>query len=638
VIHIQSVNKQYGAKVLFEDASARLGHRSRVALIGPNGAGKSTLIRILLQKEEADSGRVIRASHLSIGYLAQDLPRLGGRTVLSEVMRLDGRREELLETQQELEQALSQDPSDTALLERYGRILEEVILLDESRLEARAKQILSGIGFKEPDFHRELHEFSGGWLMRVALARILLMDPDLLLLDEPTNHLDLESLLWLEEFLRRYRGALLMISHDRAFLNRLVDEVWELDQNRLISYRGNLDAYRVQKAERLAMLEAQYEGQQAKISEIERFVTRFGAKATKARQAQSRLKQLEKMDRIELPEARSSIRFRFPPAPESGKEVVSLQNLGMAFGDRLLFKGVNWVLQKGSRVAIVGVNGAGKTTLLKLLTGKAQPTDGRVKLGHGVQVGYYAQLQAESLNLERTILQELEEVAPEMPISQVRGIAGAFLFTGDQVEKKCKVLSGGEKARVALAKLLLSPSNFLILDEPTNHLDIDSKEILLEALKNYSGTLCVVSHDREFISPLVDSVLEVVPGASVSQGSQVIQLLGQYEDYLKKKQSEILEAESETVQSVKQEVTLASKELKGPSNNQKKSWEREKLKIETEISELERRQIELQQILGDVETYQDKARSLQLIEEQKKVEKTLADQMTRWEELSVLLE
>jgi ATP-binding cassette subfamily F protein 3 len=310
----------------------------------------------------------------------------------------------------------------------------------------------------------------------------------------------------------------------------------------------------------------------------------------------------------------------------------------MAFGDRLLFKGVNWVLQKGSRVAIVGVNGAGKTTLLKLLTGKAQPTDGRVKLGHGVQVGYYAQLQAESLNLERTILQELEEVAPEMPISQVRGIAGAFLFTGDQVEKKCKVLSGGEKARVALAKLLLSPSNFLILDEPTNHLDIDSKEILLEALKNYSGTLCVVSHDREFISPLVDSVLEVVPGASVSQGSQVIQLLGQYEDYLKKKQSEILEAESETVQSVKQEVTLASKELKGPSNNQKKSWEREKLKIETEISELERRQIELQQILGDVETYQDKARSLQLIEEQKKVEKTLADQMTRWEELSVLLE
>ncbi len=638
MIHIQSVNKQYGAKVLFEDASARLGHRSRVALIGPNGAGKSTLIRILLQKEEADSGRVIRASHLSIGYLAQDLPRLGGRTVLSEVMRLDGRREELLETQQELEQALSQDPSDTALLERYGRILEEVILLDESRLEARAKQILSGIGFKEPDFHRELHEFSGGWLMRVALARILLMDPDLLLLDEPTNHLDLESLLWLEEFLRRYRGALLMISHDRAFLNRLVDEVWELDQNRLISYRGNLDAYRVQKAERLAMLEAQYEGQQAKISEIERFVTRFGAKATKARQAQSRLKQLEKMDRIELPEARSSIRFRFPPAPESGKEVVSLQNLGMAFGDRLLFKGVNWVLQKGSRVAIVGVNGAGKTTLLKLLTGKAQPTDGRVKLGHGVQVGYYAQLQAESLNLERTILQELEEVAPEMPISQVRGIAGAFLFTGDQVEKKCKVLSGGEKARVALAKLLLSPSNFLILDEPTNHLDIDSKEILLEALKNYSGTLCVVSHDREFISPLVDSVLEVVPGASVSQGSQVIQLLGQYEDYLKKKQSEILEAESETVQSVKQEVTLASKELKGPSNNQKKSWEREKLKIETEISELERRQIELQQILGDVETYQDKARSLQLIEEQKKVEKTLADQMTRWEELSVLLE
>ncbi len=642
MIHIQSVCKQYGAKVLFEGASAHLGHRSRVALIGPNGAGKSTLIRILLQKEEADSGKITRASHLSIGYLAQDLPRLNGRTVLTEVMRLDGRREELLETQRELEQALSDDPSDEACLERYGRILEEVGLLDESRLEARAKQILSGIGFKERDFDRELKEFSGGWLMRVALARILLMDPDLLLLDEPTNHLDLESLLWLEGFLRRYRGALLMISHDRAFLNRLVDEVWDIDQRRLVSYRGNLDAYRVQKTERLAVLEAQYEGQQSKIAEIERFVTRFGAKATKARQAQSRLKQLEKMELIELPEARSSIRFRFPAAPESGKEVVSLQDLGMNYGDRPLFKGVNWTLQKGSRVAIVGVNGAGKTTLLKLLTGQATPSQGRVKLGHGVMVGYYAQLQAESLNLNRTIIQELEEVAPEMPVSQVRGIAGAFLFTGDQVEKKCGVLSGGEKARVALAKLLLSPSNFLILDEPTNHLDADSKDILLEALKSYSGTLCVVSHDREFISPLVDSVLELVPATPpanplanpMTQGTQVIQLLGQYEDYLRKKQIEILAADAEPSPSAKQEPVSVIQEFKGPSNNQKKSWEREKLKIEAEISELEKRQGELHQILGDVETYQDKNRSFQCIEEQKKVEQSLTEKMARWEELS----
>lgn len=624
--------------MLFEGASAQLGHRSRVALIGPNGAGKSTLIRILLHQEEADSGKVTRASHLSIGYLAQDLPRLSGKTVLSEVMRLDGRREELLKTKEELEQSLSEDPSDSASLERYGRILEEVDLMDEDRLEARAKQILSGIGFKESDFHRSLPEFSGGWLMRVALARILLMDPDLLLLDEPTNHLDLESLLWLEEFLRRFRGALLMISHDRAFLNRLVDEVWDIDQRRLVSYRGNLDAYRLQKAERLAVLEAQYQGQQAKIAEIERFVDRFGAKATKARQAQSRLKLLDKMERIELPEARASIRFRFPPAPPSGKEVVSLQDLGMRYGERLIFKGVNWTLQRGSRVAIVGVNGAGKTTLLKLLTGKATPSQGYVKLGHGAVVGYYAQLQAESLKLDRTILQELEEVAPEMPLSQVRGIAGAFLFSGDQVEKKCGVLSGGEKARVALAKLLLSPSNFLILDEPTNHLDIESKEILLEALRNYSGTLCVVSHDREFISPLVDSVLEIVPSSNLGQGSQVLQLLGQYEDYLKKKQVEILAAESRPVQSGKQESTFAPKETKSPSNNQKKSWEREKIKIEAEIAALELRQDALHRILGDVGTYEDKNKSLQLIEEQKKLEQSLTEKLVRWEELSLELE
>lgn len=638
MIHIQNISKQYGSKVLLEGASAQLGHRSRVALIGPNGAGKSTLIRMLLSQEAPDDGKITRASHLAIGYLAQDLPRLSGKTVLSEVMRMDGRREELFGTKEELELALSENPHDAEILERYGRILEEVEHLDEARLEARAKQILSGIGFQERDYDRELTEFSGGWLMRVALARILLMDPDLLLLDEPTNHLDLESLLWLENFLRRFRGALLMISHDRAFLNRLVEEVWEIDQSQLISYRGDLDSYRAQKAERLAVLEAQYEGQQSKIAEIEKFVARFGAKATKARQAQSRLKQLDKMDLIELPESRSSIRFRFPPAPDSGREVISLQGLGMNYGDHLIFKDVNWTLQRGSRVAIVGVNGAGKTTLLKLLTGKASPTQGRVKLGHGVQVGYYAQLQAESLDLKKTILQELEAVAPEMPMSQVRGIAGAFLFSGDQVEKKCGVLSGGEKARVALAKLLLSPSNFLILDEPTNHLDIESKEILLEALRNYSGTLCIVSHDREFMGPLVDSVLELVPSSLRAQGTQVIQLLGAYDDYLRKKQEQILAAEPAEVRSTKVAPTPDFKENKGPSNNQIKSWEREMLKIEGEISKLELRQQELNQVLGDVATYEDKARSFQLIEEQKGLERSLTEKLARWEELSLLLE
>jgi ATP-binding cassette subfamily F protein 3 len=642
VIHFHSIGKQYGTKVLFENVTAQLGNRSRVGLVGANGSGKSTLIRILLNQETADTGEVTRASHLSIGYLAQELPKLLGKTVLSEVMRLDGRREDLLAARQELELVLAEQSEDSECLERYGRVLEELEVLDEYRLEARAKQILSGIGFQDTDFDRSLTELSGGWLMRVALARILLIDPDLLLLDEPTNHLDLESLLWLEGFLKRFRGALLIVSHDRAFANRLVEDVWEIDQSKLTTYRGNLDAYALQKQERLAILEAQYKSQQAKIAEVEKFVNRFGAKASKAKQAQSRIKNIEKMDLIELPESRASIRFRFPAAPQSGREVVTLQSAQMIFGEKVVFKNLNWTLQRGSRVAIVGVNGAGKTTLLKLLSGSAVPTQGGVKFGHEVRVGYYAQHQTEALHLEHTILQELEQVAPEMPISQVRGIAGAFLFSGSLVEKKCKILSGGEKARVALAKLLLSPSNFLILDEPTNHLDAESREVLLHALQNYSGTLCLVSHDREFVSPLVDSVLEMIPNAGRLDGTQVVQLLGGYEDYLQRKMKE-MEAAGPGLSQVTQKsekLTFGSsqgvvvQEQKGPSNNQKKSWEREMEKIESEISLLERRQSELHGLLGQVETYQDQVKSFQLGQEQKQTEKLLSEKLSQWEELS----
>jgi ATP-binding cassette subfamily F protein 3 len=593
VIQIQGIFKQYGSKVLFENAEGQLGHRSKTALIGPNGAGKSTLIRILLGLENADSGTVTRAGHLAIGYLAQEVPKFSGRTVLGEVMRLDGRREEVIEAKKELEakfsqltelsqQAPTEDQAHNQDLERYGRILEELEGLDEYRLEARAKEILGGMGFRNPDFDRPLTEFSGGWLMRVALSRILLLDPDLLILDEPTNHLDLESLLWLEEFLRAHQGAILMVSHDQAFLNRIVNEVLEIDQRRLWVYRGNLDAYAEQKQERLAVLKAQYAGQQAKIAEIERFVARFGAKATRARQAQSRLKQLEKMDRIELPEHRQGIGFRFPPAPHSGKEVVTVRRAGLSYGpqgEKTVFRDLDWVVTRGARVAIVGVNGAGKTSLLKLLSGQLFPTVGELKHGHMVKIGYYAQFQAESLDLGKTILEELESVAPQMPVSQVRGIAGAFLFSGDLVEKKCAILSGGEKARVALAKLLLSPSNFLILDEPTNHLDADSREILLEALQDYEGTLCIVSHDRSFVSALVDSVLEIEPQPEPGAGSKVIQLLGSYDDYLERKMKETSAARLRALPDSGPSIQTSNKSSEAPvrltpSNNQKKAWKR----------------------------------------------------------------
>lgn len=640
MLHLQNLSKQFGSKVLFEHADGHIGHRSRVALIGPNGAGKSTLIKIIMGLENPDEGQVSRASHLSIGYLPQEIPKLSGRSILEEVMRTDGRRNELLLAKSEMEAKFTQEEALPADLERYGRLMEELENLDEYRLESRAKAILGGMGFKTTDFGRSLSEFSGGWLMRVALSRLLLMDPDLLLLDEPTNHLDLESVLWLEEFLKRTQGALLMISHDTAFLNRIVTEVLEIDQKKLWSYSGNLDSYATQKEERLKLLRAQYAGQQAKIAEIESFVSRFGAKATKARQAQSRLKQLEKMDLIELPEERQAIRFQFPPAPHSGKDVLTVEKASVRFGEKVVFKDLNWLLRKGTRTAIVGINGAGKTTLLKLLAQALKPSEGLVKLGHEVKIGYYSQMQAETLNLNNTIMQELEQVAPDMPISHVRAIAGAFLFTGDSVEKKCQVLSGGEKARVALAKLLLSPSNFLLLDEPTNHLDVESRGVLLDALQDYTGTLCLVSHDREFMAPLVDQVLEIIPSPT---GSQVLHLTESYTDYLDRKQKEASGALSNAEGLARKPAestnsTAPAETKKGPSNNQKRAWQQEKGEVEKTIALLEQQQSELRTRMQDPATYDDKALIQDLLSQQRKIDVDLEQNFTRWEELSLLLE
>jgi len=636
VLHIQSVSKQFGSKTLFESAEAHLGYRSRAALIGPNGSGKSTLIRLIMGQESADIGVISRGSHLAIGHLPQEVPKFSGRTALAEAMRMDGRREDLLVAKRELEQTLSKDASEASAstLEHYGRVMEELEHLDEYRLESRAKEILSGMGFKPSDFDRPLTQFSGGWLMRVALSRVLLMDPDLLILDEPTNHLDLETLLWLEDFLRAFRGAMLLVSHDTAFLNRIVHEVLEIDQKRLWTYRGNLDSYVLQKEERLQILRSQYESQQTKIAEIESFVARFGAKATKARQAQSRLKQLDRMERIELDEGRETVRFRFPPASHSGKEVVTMKNVSVRYGENVVFRNLNWVIQRGSRVAIVGVNGAGKTTLLKLLSGTFSATEGQVKMGHLVKTGYYAQHQAESLDFSKTVLQELEMTAPEMPVSQVRGIAGAFLFSGDAVEKKCSVLSGGEKARVALAKLLLSPSNFLLLDEPTNHLDPESRAVLLEALQNYTGTLCLVSHDRNFVSPLVDLVLEIVPSDS---GSEVHQLIGTYDDYLERKMKEMAQKATAPSETQQKSTTPEAQKRSGPSNNQRIAWARERDNVEGEIGKLEARQAELHELLANTATYDDKVRSMALAEEQRQLELNLGNKLARWEELCNLL-
>ncbi len=653
MIDLSGVTKQYGAQVLFEGASAHLGARSRCVLVGPNGSGKSTLIRMILGQEEPDLGRVSRLPHLSLGHLAQEVPRTSDKGVLEEVMRLDGRRDQLLVARRELEAALEKASAEDEAsgrqaqhLERYGRVLEELEALDEYRLEARAKSILQGMGFRARDFERRLGEFSGGWLMRVALSRLLLQEPDLLLLDEPTNHLDLESLLWLEQFLLGFRGALLLVSHDTHFANRLAQEVIEIDQKKLWTYRGNLDAYMVQKAERLEVLRSQFESQQSRIAEIERFVRRFGSKATKARQAQSRLKELDRMERIELPDERDQVEFRFPPAQRSGREVVTLKGAGLSYGEKRVFSSLDWVLQRGARVAIVGPNGAGKTTLLKLLAGELEATEGVSKLGHEVKVGYYAQHQAETLDRTATIQRELENTAPELTISRVRGIAGAFLFSGDAVEKRCGVLSGGEKARVALAKLLLSPSNFLILDEPTNHLDVQSRGVLLEALQEYEGTLVVVSHDRAFMSGLVDTVLEVVPS---EKGSSLVALLGGYEDYLERKNRELAQAGS-SVQlaasgtSSPTQVTAADSSGSdrpakgGVSNNTRQAWLKKREKLEKEIEKFESEIAGMDGMLASDSIYESQSKVSELLEKRRTFQEALNMRYLEWEQVSSDLE
>lgn len=643
MLQIRDLSKSYGSKTLFEDATIFLDDRSRVGLIGPNGAGKSTLIKMILGQESYEQGDISLKRNRVIGHLAQELPKFDNRTVIEEVMRLDGRREIVLKERAELEARLETDASEE-VMNRYAEVMQEMEAFDEYRLPSRAEQILEGVGFKSTDFHRNLSEFSGGWLMRVALARVLLLQPDLLILDEPTNHLDLESVIWLEEFLGNYPGAILAVSHDRTFLNRMITSVWEIDQRKINPFAGNLDAYVVQKEERLVLMASQRAGQDAKIAEMQSFVDRFGAKATKARQAQSRMKQIEKLEEqlIELPESKAGVQFRFPPCPPSGKEVVTMKNAAMSFGSKTIFSNFDWILKRGASVAIVGVNGAGKTTLLKALTGVLPLSAGSVKLGHNVQVGYYSQLQAESLDGESTILHELETVAPKLTQSELRGVAGAFLFTGESVFKKIKVLSGGEKARVALAKLLLLPNNFLVLDEPTNHLDQDSRQVLLQALQSYEGTLCLVSHDRDFVAALADELLEI-------ENQKVTPLILTYEEYVQKKIKETKEriktpAKNTVVLNhpgagvgLMNEPSPKPARSEKPSNNQLRGWAKEIEKLEREILSLESQQNKINEKLSGEDFSKNSIGLNDLIEEQTKNQTNLDQKVSRWEEVGTLL-
>ncbi|HET9929585.1 MAG TPA: ABC-F family ATP-binding cassette domain-containing protein [Polyangiaceae bacterium] len=514
MIRLDSVTKAHGRQVLFVDASCALFRGEKVGLVGPNGAGKSTIFRLIVKEETPDAGQVAIDRGTTIGYFSQDVGDMKGMSVVAATLQGAGPVAEVAERLKVLEHALG-DPAQADDLERlvteFGEAQARFEELGGYALDAKAREILAGLGFSSEMIDGDVGALSGGWKMRVALARILLMKPDVMLLDEPTNHLDIESILWLEKFLQNFDGALMMTSHDREFMNRIVSKIVEIDGGELTSFSGDYEFYVRQRAQLDAQAESEFLRQKAMLAKEEAFIARFKARASHAAQVQSRVKKLEKIERVEPPKQRQRLRFDFPEAPRSGEDVVKFEGVSKGYGQRVIYDGFDWLVRRKERWCVMGVNGAGKSTLLKLAARAITPDGGRVTLGASVELGYFAQHSMELLNAESTVWETLVARFPQASIGSLRTLAGVFGFSGDAVEKGCRFLSGGEKARLVLALMLYNPPNFLVLDEPTNHLDMDTKEMLVEALANYEGTMLFVSHDRHFLRQLSNRVLEVNP-------------------------------------------------------------------------------------------------------------------------------
>jgi ATP-binding cassette, subfamily F, member 3 len=532
MLALQHAGKRFGPRILFLEADWLIRNNEKTALVGANGTGKSTLMKVLSGLETLDYGSLEKTRGISIGYLPQEGLQLAGRTVFEECLTVF---DELHEMEREIEQLAGQlaeldheGAEYQAVAERYSLLQDRFHALDGYALDAQVGSVLTGLGFGKEDWTRQTDEFSGGWQMRIALAKLLLAKPNLLLLDEPTNHLDLETRNWLEGYLRNYPFGYILISHDRYFLDVTIDRTVEIWNKRLTIYQGNYTKYLKQKDERREQLMAAYRNQRERIEHLEAFISRFRYQATKARQVQSRIKELEKIERIEVPEEEAVIHFRFPQPPPSGRIVAEADSLGKSYGTKLVFEGARFTIERGDRVSLVGVNGAGKSTLIKLLTGEETPSAGSIRLGHNVIAEYFAQDQYKVLDPEARMLDDMNRAARRVPDAELRSLLGCFLFSGDDVFKPLGVLSGGERNRFALARILVSPANFLLLDEPTNHLDMRAKDVLLEALANYSGTVVFVSHDRYFIDRLATRVLEI-------EGGAVTAYEGNYEDYLRRK-------------------------------------------------------------------------------------------------------
>ena len=640
MLSLNNISKSYAQRVLFSQVTLNIGARDRLALLGANGSGKTTLLEIIAGELAPDSGTMTRRKGLTIGYLRQESDKGSHRELLKEVTAAAGHINTLDHRIRLIQDELAEGidgATQAELLSELGELQHRFEAAGGYDIEQEARVILCGLGFRESDYERPLSEFSGGWRMRAELAKILLQNPDLLLLDEPTNHLDLETQLWFEEYLKSYQGAVLLTSHDRSFLNRVVNRVVALDAGRLSVYVGNYDAYVTGRQQELEVLEATAKRQSIKIEQEERFINRFRSKNTKATQVQSRIKKLEKLERIEVPRLAKKIRFRFPEPPHSGADVVMLNHVCKSYGDNVVYRDLNILVRRGERVALVGPNGAGKTTLLKILAGLLPFEQGERRLGHGVVTAYYAQHQLEQLAPDNTALAELRLVAP--PNSEdlaLRAILGGFLFSGDDAYKQVSVLSGGEKARLALAKMLTGAANFLLMDEPTNHLDIASREVLTDALEAYSGTLCFITHDRTLIRQIATTIVEV-------QSGRISVYPGDYDSYLYHKQASgettsqercaVSAASPGNVPSSRQKRVLSG-ELRSEYYEKSTPLKKRIEKIESELSRIETEIKDLENRFAQPEHYKDSQDVVASIERHKEL-KARADQLTEsWGEIS----
>jgi ATP-binding cassette, subfamily F, member 3 len=634
MLTISQISKGFGPQTLFTEVSLRLLSGDRIGLVGPNGTGKSTLFSIILGEAEPDGGKIELERGTRIGFLPQESAPTGKETVIELATSISSELESIFRTLRKYK-----NPDAPERFEALEKFVEQ----DGHNLEAKAKRILAGLAFRPEDFNKPAHTLSGGWIMRAHIARLLVMEPDLLMLDEPTNHLDLETLGWFQGQLNRYSGVILTISHDREFLNGICDGIVEISHRKLHRYNGNYENYLVQKAEREAQHRSAYQNQQREIAHLESFIRRFRAKASKATQAQARIKQLEKMERIEAPEStEATIAFQFPQPQRSGQRVATCKKVHQAYGELIVYQDLNLEIEKHQRIVLVGPNGAGKSTLLKILGGMVPIESGTCELGHNVEVGYFSQQRVEVLDLERTALEEaMERVENDMTEVNVRTLMGAFLFRGDDVFKKVKVLSGGEKSRLALIKLLLAPPNLLLLDEPTTHLDIPSIDAFIKALQNYTGTVVFVSHDVHFIRAIAKHTIQIEAGKTT-------QYVGDYDYYLRKSGAtseqrglvaglknaspQVTKNRNEKIRVVnaKERRKIAAEKRK-VENEKRKKIEKRVMILESEILTLEEEQAEITKLLEDPDSYSDSEKAKEMNVEAARIAKKLSERNYEWE-------